>query len=231
MSAKPRKKAEQGKPQKGRKARRLGPYGSVERLEASLENEGTQKKCSEFDISENNQYIDEQLKRIEQLEKEILNTKNKKKDDKTKKEILDGLSEIFESISVEDALKIYAVSLMMNQNPLPKRAPELYRDRKDRSEKAPDFIKRVYSDFIGKGLSKAHIRQLDRGLYQALYNWLKDNELPVDLPLPMKSEITDRRLAALSNIQIHDESGCVISAERIAREMANLQRAKSYRRK
>lgn len=80
---------------------------------------------------------------------------------------------------------------------LPEEAPELYQARSDRSEKPPMFIKRVYADWLGQGLARHHLLQLDEALYMALANWLKKNELPEDLDLPTKKEIADRELTRL----------------------------------
>lgn len=55
---------------------------------------------------------------------------------------------------------------------------------KSKKEKIPDFISRVYSDFLGKGLTRAHLKKIDKSLYFGLNNWLKNNELPKSLDLP-----------------------------------------------
>lgn len=52
---------------------------------------------------------------------------------------------------------------------LPTEAPELYTDRKDKSVRAADFIRTVYEPWLGKGLLRPHIKELDKSLYQALY--------------------------------------------------------------
>ena len=52
---------------------------------------------------------------------------------------------------------------------LPTKAPELYKDRKDRSMKPVDFIENVYKEWLGKGLLRPHIKALDEPLYRALY--------------------------------------------------------------
>jgi hypothetical protein len=52
---------------------------------------------------------------------------------------------------------------------LPSSPPELFVDREDKSERAPDFIRRVYAPWLGKGLLRPHIKELDKSLYQSLY--------------------------------------------------------------
>ena len=80
---------------------------------------------------------------------------------------------------------------------LPDRAPELYQKRRDKSEKPPEFIARVYKRWLGLCLAKHHLLHLDKPLYMALANWLKKNELPDWLDLPTKKEIIDRELAQI----------------------------------
>ena len=78
---------------------------------------------------------------------------------------------------------------------LPKKAPKLWLERKNKDESPVDFIRRVYAPWLGKGLGKPHIRQLDMSLYEALRKWPQNNERPTDLYLPTKSEIIDKRVA------------------------------------
>jgi hypothetical protein len=64
-------------------------------------------------------------------------------------------------------------------------------DRQDKESPA-DFIARVYAPWIGKGLTRADIRRLDKPLYVALASWLqrKGNELAFDLPT--KKEVANQ---------------------------------------
>lgn len=77
---------------------------------------------------------------------------------------------------------------------LPVKPPELYQRRADRRELPHEFIERAYADWLGKGLARHHILQLDRALYMALANWHKKNELPENFDLPTKKELNDREL-------------------------------------
>ncbi len=79
---------------------------------------------------------------------------------------------------------------------LPSLAPELYRNRKNRTEKPADFIHRVYAPWLGKGLARPHLMALDRPLYDALHNWLRKNPMPEDLVLPTKKQMIDAELKA-----------------------------------
>jgi hypothetical protein len=75
---------------------------------------------------------------------------------------------------------------------LPTEAPEIYAGVRS-GETPADFIKRVYAPWVGNGLTKTGLRQLDPGLYRALYNWLgRGNVLPDDLPLPTRQEVNDK---------------------------------------
>lgn len=64
------------------------------------------------------------------------------------------------------------------------RPSELWSNRLGRKENPVAFIRRVYAQWIGRGLTRAHIRAVDRPLYRALGVWLHrhpDEELP-DVP-------------------------------------------------
>ena len=54
---------------------------------------------------------------------------------------------------------------------------------KSLKESVPEFIQRVYGDFLWKGLTRAHLR-IDSSLYTGLSNWLRNNNLPDWLDLP-----------------------------------------------
>lgn len=77
---------------------------------------------------------------------------------------------------------------------IPFQAPELYQKRKDRRERPHEFIKRVYSKWLGKGLARHHLLHLDKSLYHALCCWLTKNDHPDWLELPTKKQINDREL-------------------------------------
>jgi hypothetical protein len=85
---------------------------------------------------------------------------------------------------------------------LPETPPEAWADRRDRRETPVDFIRRVYSPWLGHGLNQADIRRIDRKLYMSLHNWLRTRTLPDDLPLPTLKESNDR-LAGLIRSEGH----------------------------
>lgn len=69
---------------------------------------------------------------------------------------------------------------------LPKKAPELYKGRADTSEDGPAFYNRVYKDYIGNGLTRPVLSELDPPLVRRidyLKHQKKDPEaLALDLP-------------------------------------------------
>lgn len=71
---------------------------------------------------------------------------------------------------------------------LPKEAPALWDKDKQPGDTPPDFIKRHYAPWLGKGLARNNLGHLDPKLYTALTNWLRKNNLPEDFDLPNKSE-------------------------------------------
>lgn len=78
---------------------------------------------------------------------------------------------------------------------IPAQAPAKWSKRDKKNESPVDFIRREYADWIGKGLTRAHLRRLDMTLYDALNHWLKSNELPSEIDLPTKTELIDRKIA------------------------------------
>jgi hypothetical protein len=88
-----------------------------------------------------------------------------------------------------------------SSNALPTQAPRRWSVRE--SDLSPaEFIRRHYAPWLGKGLTRAHIRHLDISLYEALKRWLKENEMPEDVDLPTKKEMIDRELAGGSDFKI-----------------------------
>lgn len=91
----------------------------------------------------------------------------------------------------------------------PETAPELYKNREDRKEKPDDFVRRVYADYLGKGLLRPHLKALDLGAYQALYKRGFPDDFDTLLPtaqgrsvndlLRSDSELLEARRATLRN--------------------------------
>lgn len=82
--------------------------------------------------------------------------------------------------------------------PLPASAPALWATDKQPSDTPPDFIKRHYEPWLGKGFARPNIKQLDPQLYTALNNWLRNNEMPADLDLPTLKEKNDRWVSRIA---------------------------------
>lgn len=84
---------------------------------------------------------------------------------------------------------------------LPDKAPELWVERDlNRRENAPQFIRRVYGGWLGKGLARKDISRLDGDLYKALSVWLsrhKDDEIAQ--LLPSQSDRLDELIERLGN--------------------------------
>ncbi len=78
---------------------------------------------------------------------------------------------------------------------LPKVAPAIWKTDKQPDDTPVTFIKRHYGAFLradATGLTRPDLRRLDYSLYMGLSNWLRNNELPEDCPLPVKSEALAR---------------------------------------
>lgn len=89
---------------------------------------------------------------------------------------------------------------------LPAKAPEIWAGR-DRSVKTnpAQFIRRVYGLWLGRGLKRGHLRELDPQLYQAFANWVfrhPEDDIP---ELARKYEEVDGILAELSLLYDPDQ--------------------------
>lgn len=84
---------------------------------------------------------------------------------------------------------------------LPDKAPELWLDRDKRlREEAPQFIKRVYEPWLGKGLTRTDIGRLDKSLGYAITDWLtpQGRVWPEDVDLPSMEEWRTRAIETLN---------------------------------
>lgn len=80
---------------------------------------------------------------------------------------------------------------------LPKVAPAIWKTDKLPDDTPPDFIKRHYGEWLRAdmtGLTRPDLRRLDPTIYMALTNFLRNNKLPADCPLPNKSEVIEREM-------------------------------------
>ncbi|MDO9223612.1 MAG: hypothetical protein Q7U20_07860 [Caulobacter sp.] len=81
---------------------------------------------------------------------------------------------------------------------VPTKAPALWLSDRDPDDKPPDFIRRHYAPWLGKGLRRADLRQLDPSLYDALRQHLLKHEMPADIDLPTIQEFNDRWVAKVA---------------------------------
>ena len=89
---------------------------------------------------------------------------------------------------------------------LPKRAPALWKDRDPEEETNPVlFTRAIYARWLGHGLTRQHLRELDPDLYRALSVW--EHRHPEDrlTELPTLAEVIDSRIAALADEFSPDE--------------------------
>jgi hypothetical protein len=80
--------------------------------------------------------------------------------------------------------------------------PAKWRARKDRNESPVDFIRREYAQWLGRGLTKAHLRRADKGLYDSLNYWLQKNQAPDGFDLPTKQQMIDRTISEAGTLPI-----------------------------
>lgn len=125
--------------------------------------------------------------------------------------------------SVETAAATPAVSL-------PTEAPEKYNGLRG-PETPPAFVQRVYGEWLGQGLTRAHIRQLDPTLYQAIVNWTRkpENEWPADVDLPTLKEQNTRWIDRVDRDGIMSAVDGLSGQEAVreARRLANLRHRRS----
>lgn len=107
----------------------------------------------------------------------------------------------------ETALRNFLDSSTGSNVSLPKRAPELWSDRgtSDSRESPTEFVRRVYARWLGCGLTRAHVRQLDLPLYRALSAWMSRHPEDDLSELPSLSESIDQKVARLSAEFTEDE--------------------------
>jgi hypothetical protein len=109
----------------------------------------------------------------------------------------------------------------------PEKAPELWVNRADKSENAYEFTRRVYVDYLERGLSKPDIFSLDPKLYQAILDRHRRHK-DRSLQLRNKRQVTDALLAELGNTISPAE--IVDSLPEIFRQRLKLYRAVTGRR-
>jgi hypothetical protein len=104
----------------------------------------------------------------------------------------------------------------------PQAAPAHWKTDKLDGETPPAFIKRVYGEWLGKGLDRPTVRRLDPALSQALDNWLRKNDMPPDVDLPTVRERNAREIAALKG-STNDSSIHKVLGDFTAREAERIR--------
>lgn len=75
----------------------------------------------------------------------------------------------------------------------PDTAPELYAERSRKGESAPEFIERVYGEYLTGDFTRPMLRKLDPKCYQGLANWERAHgRAPINLPT--RSEAIQRKI-------------------------------------
>lgn len=147
----------------------------------------------------------------------------------------DQLARLEEDPAIDDQEKLAALFDVLDNvtnvidrltRSAPEKAPELWKNRPDKTEKIFDFIRRVYGQYIGR-IRKSDLRRLDFSLYKSLYYQKHKDETDVDLPTI--KEANDRLLAQLegtvSLTDIRNEMPAVL------RERLRLYRTVSSRKR
>ena len=127
---------------------------------------------------------------------------------------------LFPNWAITDPGKVAPVGVSKS---LPAEAPETYQGLRG-PETPPAFVQRVYGEWLGHGLTRAHIRQLDPALSQAINNWSRKNEWPADVDLPTKSEQTSRDIEAMRAAAAEGQAGPVVG-EFTAKEAGRMHSA------
>lgn len=82
--------------------------------------------------------------------------------------------------------------------PIPTEPPggQLYVNRPDRSQSAPEFIAAVYKNFLHGDFTRADLRRIDPKAEMALRNWERDHRTRAAINLPTIKERNDALIAA-----------------------------------
>lgn len=91
---------------------------------------------------------------------------------------------------------------------MPNKAPRLWRGSKEEALTPPEFIREVYGPWIGRGLTRNHLRRLDKKLYGAVGSWMHVGApWPEDLPLPTLKEANDEWVHRVGQAMGADQLG------------------------
>ena len=135
--------------------------------------------------------------------------------------MLDAIAQSLEALPVRDVLPFIArlaeitrasrdrasrTARADTSPPLPGKAPLLW-SRRDRSLRLTPvaFARMTYGPWLGKGLTRSHLRELDKALYHALANWISRHPEDAMPELPSQSEQLDQKIARLAEEFTTDE--------------------------
>ncbi|PZO87811.1 MAG: hypothetical protein DI626_03130 [Micavibrio aeruginosavorus] len=106
--------------------------------------------------------------------------------------------------------------------PIPTEPPggQLYENRSDRAETAPEFIQRVYGEWLDGTFTRVDLRNLDAKAAAGLHNWEKNHRQRAKINLPTKKERTDAILKAPNAVADPFAVARAINAERGRRSRA-----------
>ena len=139
----------------------------------------------------------------------------------TKNKRIDLLISEFEKLDDSEQMLVVAFAEALRNPELPEAAKIKYKDRVNKEQDPVSFTREHYGDFLGKGLTRAHIQKIDSSLYRGLVNWSQNHEFPSDFELPTLAERSDSRIRALA-----DNS---TNAEVALKRIRNLMTAALYR--
>lgn len=106
-----------------------------------------------------------------------------------RKNLQEALEKLKSPIEEKDIVKTIFDRIVERKHTIepPTEAPEKYADRVNRDENAAQFIIRVYSKWLGKGLTKADLKHLDEQLYRGYFKWKRANKLPLALEFGLEN--------------------------------------------
>ena len=104
------------------------------------------------------------------------------------------------ALGLSHLLRPSCVADILDMPSLPKSAPELYRDRTDPREGITVFLQRVYQTWLGKGMTRSHLNDLDSAAYTAYKNLLYYHGEDAGIDLPTKGEQIDLDFAKLTAV-------------------------------
>ena len=111
---------------------------------------------------------------------------------------LDG-ADRYDMLRALQLLLAHFIDQYARPSSLPAKPPALWADRDPHSSINPaEFTRKTYAKWLGRSLTRKHLRDLDPQLYRALSVW--EHRHPEDriTELPTLREVIDQKIAALS---------------------------------